>query len=93
MTRIETLGSIFEIDELDRRYRRFPKHEAPRERPEWSDERAGRLQDGIWHPYLSWEIRVVPSLGEWERLLIMTHVNEDGKGAYVVAPMEPKNEE
>lgn len=47
---IESLGSIWEIDALDMRYRRWPKHEAPRERPEWGDERAEALQDYTWHP-------------------------------------------
>lgn len=90
--RIETQGSVFEIDEDDLRYRRFPKQEAPRERPEWSDDRAGVLQDFVWHPYLSWEIRVVPALGEWERLVITTHLNEGGAPARVIAPIEPAEE-
>lgn len=54
--RIESRGSVWTFDTEELRYMRFPKHEAPRERPEWSDERAGTLQDGIWHPYKNWLI-------------------------------------
>lgn len=57
VTRVETLGSLWMIDNDLRRYCRFPKHEAPRERPEWSDERAGRLRDSVWHDFAgSWEV-------------------------------------
>lgn len=55
MKRIETVGSIFEIDEDLMRYRRWPKQEAPRDNPEWSDSRAGALQDFVWHSYERWE--------------------------------------
>lgn len=56
MLRIESLGSIWEIDEEMLRYRRWPKQEAPREKPEWSDDRAGKLQDFVWHSYVSYWI-------------------------------------
>lgn len=58
---VETLGSFFWIDDTLSRYTRLPKHEAPRERPEWSDERAGVLQDAVWHPMVAWRIGTVPA--------------------------------
>lgn len=85
--RIETVGSVFEIDENDMRYRRFPKVEAPREKPDWS---TGILQDGVWHPYVSWEIRIIPSLGDWERLCITTPGVDDECYGLLFAPIEPK---
>ncbi len=57
--RIESFGSIWEIDEEDHRYRRWPKQEAPREHAEWSDERAGALQDFVWHHYDTWFIDAI----------------------------------
>lgn len=47
---------MFEIDDEAKKYRRFPNREAPRERPEWSDHRAGMLQDFIWHPFDRWTV-------------------------------------
>lgn len=57
MKRIETLGSIWVIDEGCNRYCRFPKTEAGRERPEWGNAEAGLLQDAVWHDYDHWEIK------------------------------------
>lgn len=51
ITRVESHGSMWMIDNDLRRYCRFPKHEGPREKPEWSDERAGKLQDAVWHDF------------------------------------------
>lgn len=83
--RIETMGSIFEIDEDDLRYRRFPKHEGPREKPEWSDERAGALQDAVWHPYIEWEFE--PAWDYMSKALIITFGhNDNGDRLAVSAP-------
>jgi len=54
--RVESHGSVWTFDTELKRYMRLPKQEAPRERPEWSDERAGALQDVVWHDYVSWRI-------------------------------------
>lgn len=53
---VESLGSIWWIDEVLERYWRMPKVEMPRECPEWSDSRAGACQDAVWHPLLDWWI-------------------------------------
>lgn len=57
--RVTSFGSIWEIDEDLMRYRRYPRREQPRERAEWSDERAGALQDFVWHP-MAGEWRLEP---------------------------------
>lgn len=49
IVRVESVGSIWEIDEDDLRYRRWPKEESPREDPTWGDETQGALQDFVWH--------------------------------------------
>lgn len=54
--RVETWGSYWWFDETAKEYLRLPKAESPREKPEWSDERAGVLQDAVWHPYESFEV-------------------------------------
>lgn len=83
--RIETGGSIFEIDEDMDRYRRFPKNEGPREKPEWSDERAGALQDAVWHPFVKWGYRS-------GRLVIQVEeADENGMAAVVTAPLPLSN--
>lgn len=51
MIRVETLGSMWLIDDVERRYCRFPKHEGPRDRPEWGGPDAGALQDIVWHDF------------------------------------------
>ena len=67
IVRVESLGSVWEIDENLNRYRRFPKTETGREKPEWSDERAGALQDAVWHDFTGdWEIRKRPIVVEWD---------------------------
>lgn len=50
-TRVESIGSVWWFDEAAGEYLRLPRNEQPREHPEWSDERAGALQDAVWHPY------------------------------------------
>ena len=53
--RVETAGSIWLIDEANRRYCRFPKQEQPR------PESRGVLQDLVWHPFTGrWEIGIFP---------------------------------
>lgn len=59
--RVETKGSFWWFDESAHEYMRLPKHEAPRERPEWGGPDAGPLQDAVWHPYERWEIGPHPS--------------------------------
>jgi hypothetical protein len=54
--RVESMGSVWTFDDDLHQYMRLPKREQPREQPEWSDERAGALQDGVWHPYVAWHI-------------------------------------
>ena len=77
VVRVETLGSIFVIDEDLERYCRFPLQEGPRERPEWGGPDAGDLQDLVWHDYAGgWfihpitdrlviRVREEPGTGEW----------------------------
>lgn len=52
--RVDSLGSIWRFDDDLGRYMRTPRVEAPREHPEWGDERAGPCQDFIWHELDSW---------------------------------------
>lgn len=82
--RVETVGSVFEFDEQDRRYRRWPKSEAPRERPEWGTTR-GPLMDAVWHPFVDWSVET----GQWgvRRLLITVARNDDGTCTRVSAPI------
>ena len=81
---VETQGSIWHIDEDLNRYRRFPKEEKPREKPEWSDEQAGPLQDAVWHDFT----------GTWwlthTHLVIQVYVAGYGYGGrprYITAPL------
>jgi hypothetical protein len=66
MVRIETSGSLWVFDEELLRYQRMPKEERPREREEWSDERAGSLQDFVWHDYVRWFITDTSGVAESE---------------------------
>jgi hypothetical protein len=79
--RVETLGSWWLIDEVNLRYCRFPKTEGGRERPEWGDERAGMLQDAIWHEFT----------GRWHHsaatgLQLETHTDDNGTPIGIYAP-------
>jgi hypothetical protein len=56
LTRVQSRGSLWVLDEDLLRYCRFPLNEAPRERPEWGSADAGALQDAVWHPYVSWRL-------------------------------------
>jgi hypothetical protein len=56
--RIETggdYGSVWEIDELDMRYRRWPKNEGPRP-SEYSSDNGGPLKDFVWHTMSGWRV-------------------------------------
>jgi hypothetical protein len=51
---VARVGSLWDFDTLLGCYRRMPKVERPRERPEWGDERAGECQDFVWHGLRDW---------------------------------------
>lgn len=58
-TRVETLGSVWLLDEIDMVYMRLPKGEGPRKSPEgadWTGPGAGVMQDYVWHPFTEWWI-------------------------------------
>jgi hypothetical protein len=74
--KIESKGSIWTIDEDLKKYMRMPKHEQPREKPQWGDHRAGALQDFVWHEYEKWEI-------VQDKWLLIHHAN----GKVVTAPL------
>ncbi len=70
--KIETNGSFWFFDEVNRKYLRMPKQEGPRERPEWGDERAGLLQDLVWHDYADWKVvhgRLIISFEDHDRVV------------------------
>ncbi|MGH1490555.1 MAG: hypothetical protein ACRBK7_14390 [Acidimicrobiales bacterium] len=58
---VATKGSNVWLDGTAGEYPRLPLGEAPRERPEWSDDRAGVLQDAVWHPMTGWRVGPAPS--------------------------------
>lgn len=60
-THVLTRGSNVWLDADSGRYMRMPRDESPRERAEWSDERAGVLQDAVWHPMIDWSIGPTPA--------------------------------
>ncbi len=69
--RIVSVGSLWDFDALLGRYRRMPKVERPRARPEWGDERAGDCEDFVWHGLRDWWIcddgrRLVIVPASWE---------------------------
>jgi hypothetical protein len=82
-TRIESFGSIWEIDEDDLRYRRFPKWEGPREKMEWGTTE-GPLKDFEWHPYSEWRII---ERHEMQFIVIVTGENANGEPTGVRAPL------
>ena len=55
--KVESDGSLWWIDDTLRQYLRLPKHEGPRENPQWGSTEAGLLQDAKWHDFTGeWEI-------------------------------------
>lgn len=78
MIRVRTLGSVFEIDEALGRYRRMPREERPRERPEWGGPDAGPLRDFAWLPMgeEGWRID--------DRARLLINLPDD---TYLVAPL------
>lgn len=86
--KVESLGSIWEIDTLDMRYRRWPKNEAPRKKPEWSDERAGALQDVVWHPMRALPFLLTASFSDYRLAIPHTKRETDAaKEPCVTAPL------
>lgn len=55
VVRIESKGSIWFFNEIDKTYIRMPKAEKPRNNPEWGNT-PGPLQDFVPHPYVKYEI-------------------------------------
>lgn len=49
MDRVVTSGSVWLLD-AGGRYCRMPRHEGPRENPEWGGRDAGVIADFIWQP-------------------------------------------
>lgn len=79
--RVESLGSVWFLDDDAHEYLRMPKTEGPRPKgpngEDWGGPDAGHLQDLIWQPMVSW------SISEHGRLRIV--VDEDS-GLMVSAP-------
>lgn len=78
--RVESRGSIWEIDEVLMRYRRFPREEKPREDPSWGGPDAGALQDFAWHEFTSW--RFDPTWNGWALV-----IEVPGPEVRITAPM------
>jgi hypothetical protein len=87
--RVESFGSVWEIDLSLNRYRRYPREERPREREEWSDERAGALQDFVWHP-ISARPFVKRVTAGWRMFIPVPEerIYFEGRGYFVTAPLE-----
>lgn len=60
LTRVETQGSIWLLDDDQHRYLRMPKTEEPREAGWWDDPAGSALEDLTWHPMNSWRISEAP---------------------------------
>lgn len=61
ISRVETQGSYWFLDEVRRVYMRVPKREGPRERGPWREPVPGdSLHDLEWHEFISWEVRTEP---------------------------------
>jgi hypothetical protein len=54
LVRVESRGSVWIFDTIDKTYVRMPKDEKPREHPAWGSADAGALQDFVQHPYVSY---------------------------------------
>lgn len=78
-TRIESIGSIWWLDDDRLEYLRAPKHEGPRTSPEdedWGGPGAGELQDLRWHPMV-----------RWHRTALRLIIELDDDGHYISAPL------
>ena len=81
---IETLGSMWFIDEDQKRYLRMPKTEGPRA-PGWWElpEPGDPLNDLEWHSMVDWQI--APSdLGQM--ILYIEYESKDGNPKVLIAP-------
>lgn len=79
IVKIESRGSYWWINEDERVHMRLPKTEAPREREEWGNALAGKLQDAVWHEYESWELV--------DRSLRIHYLDHMGNELVVFAPL------
>ena len=77
-TTVETMGSVWLLDEDNCVYLRMPKHEGPRSNG-WGAADQGDLADLVWHPFESWEIA-----DRFGQPILMIHTDSPGGG--VVAP-------
>lgn len=60
MTRVETEGSYWLIDEDGDRYCRLPKQEGPRLPGWWDDPTGTSLEDLKWHDMVAWWVQTTP---------------------------------
>lgn len=74
---VQTKGSNVWLDCTNLEYLRLPRFETPREYQEWSDHRAGVLEDAKWHPMLSYTVEAHPH-----------HSNDEGI-CRINAPLKP----
>lgn len=58
---VVTKGSNVWLDDEAGEYLRLPLTERGRRNAEWSDERAGALQDAVWHAMTSWQVAPFPT--------------------------------
>lgn len=88
-THVVTKGSNVWLDDTAHEYLRLPRTEHPREQADWSDDRAGVLQDAVWHPMIDWRIGPFPPHASGDREcgkpscrvcpgLMITYVNDRG---------------
>ena len=70
-TRVVGPGSVWVFDDALGRYLRTPRSEAPRERAEWGDHRAGPCQDFVWHDVSEWWIT-----DDGQRLMVVPRIWE-----------------
>lgn len=79
VTRVESKGSIWLLDDDRMVYLRMPKTEKPRESPpgdDWGGAGAGPLQDLKWHPMVRWNIDP-PFEPYWSHPVLRIYVTDD----------------
>lgn len=96
ISRVETLGSVWLLDDDNHRYCRMPRQEGPREDGDWPDPTGGPLEDLTWHAMTSWRISLtgvplmvngVPSIHRGSSMpLLVIEVDPADDGRKVVAP-------